>query len=205
MKNIKFAIFLLVSLVLVTAPVAAAPKGTGGDLDKPRTTYFSVEYLYLNPNIAGGEDYDNTAIMGKVGMVMVPHLAVEGFLALGIGSDKWTSENGCDSEEVSTDRIIGVQARGFVDLTPKFNIHGVIGYNIVTASRTISGAESCYGYAWSETTDDDEAAITIGFGAELQLNSSSAIIANYQMFYDDTYAGLDLQIPGYSVGYKRSF
>jgi len=168
-------------------------------------TYFSVEYMYLNPQVDGGDDYDNTAIMAKVGKVVAPNIAVEGFVALGVASEKWTSESGCDTEEVSTDSIIGAQARAFADLTPSVSIHGVLGINVVDASRTIGGTEACYGYEWSESSSDSETAITYGFGGEFKINKVSSIIANYQVFYDDEYEGLDLFIPGFSVGYKHGF
>lgn len=139
------------------------------------------------------------AIMAKVGKIVVPNLDVEGFVALGVASEKW------ESEEVSTDSIIGARARAFADITSRVSIHGVLGLNLVEATCTIGGAASCYGYGWSDTTSDSETAITYGFGGEFKVDGESSVIVNYQVFYNDEYSGLGLFIPGYSIGYKHAF
>lgn len=193
-----------ISTITLLASMAGIPAGAAENKStSDMNTYFSLEYMYLNPQVSGGDDYDNTAIMAKVGKVVAANLAVEGFVALGISSDKWESENGCDTEEVSTDSIIGAQARAFADLTPSVSIHAVLGINVVDATRTIGG--QCPGYEWSESYSDSETAITYGFGGEFKINKVSSIVANYQIFYDDDYSGIDLLIPGYSIGYKHAF
>ena len=163
--------------------------------------YVSLEYLLLNPNIPD-DDWDNAAILGRLGKMVSPNMAVEGYAAFGIQSEKFS--DACDYEEVSTDYIVGVQVKGIAELSPKFSLNGSVGLNMIQASVTIGGFASCYGVAFEENYEDTELGLAYGVGAEYHLSETSSIVANFHIFYDDEYSGVELQIPGVSVGYKWS-
>ncbi len=187
---------ILSALLLCTISTAQA--------QLPAGAYVGAEFAAVNSD-ADFDDWDTGVVFARVGMVLVPGLAVEGYLGLGVQDESWTSANGCDSENVSTDSIIGAQVKGFVDLGHHSNLHGTIGLNMVSASFEISGSATCYGVGWSETYDDTEMALTYGFGADIGITKQSAITVNYQIFYDDDYSGIDLLVSGLRVGYQHSF
>lgn len=186
-------------LLLTAGAVVASPVMAEDGL------YFAAGLGAMYSDVAGYDTYATQNLFAKVGKEINESLSVEALLGIGIGSDKWTSANGCDSEEIATDRFIGVQVVGAVPLSEKTSFHGNLGIVQTTATRTISGAASCYGYAWSEETSDDETDLTYGIGIDYRFNPKAAITADYQIFYDDDYAGLDLLISGFVIGYKQYF
>lgn len=167
--------------------------------------YFAASFGAINSDVANYDSFDTQNIFGKVGKEISPNLSVEAVLGIGVGTDKWTSSNGCDSQEVSTDRFIGAQIVGAVPLSESAKFHGNIGFLQTTATIKSSGAASCYGIGWSEESSDSETGMTYGIGLDFHLSPKAAITADYQIFYDDEYAGVDLTISGLLLGYKQYF
>ncbi len=192
-RNKLFA--TIIPLALMTATISAnAADGT----------YFVASFGLMN-NEVPGESFTTQNIFAKVGKEISPNFAVEGILGLGIASDKWTSANGCDSEEVSTDQFIGAQLVGSVPISPSVKFHGNLSLVQTTATIKIAGAASCYGVGLSESYSDSDTDLGYGVGIDYQLNQKSAITADYHFFYDDSYSGVDLTIGGLLIGYKQSF
>ena len=162
--------------------------------------YFGVSYGAVNLDAEAIDDWDTGVAFARFGTVINPGVAAEAFLGLGIQDDEWTSPNGCDSQTVSTDSIIGAQIKVFKD-QGNLNLHAAIGMNMVSVSVDISGTASCYGFAWSETYDDSETAITYGFGVNFAAGGG-AVTLDYQAFYDDDYDGVDLFVSGLLIGYQ---
>ncbi len=193
MRNVFVSVLLIPLTIAVTALPAQATQGL----------YFDASLGFLSGGVDGGEDFSTQNAFIKVGKKLSPALSVEGLLGLGIGSDKWSSA--CDSQEVSTDNFVGAQAVGSVPLSPEINFHGTIGLMLTTASIKMSGAASCYGLGWSETYSDTETGLSYGVGIDYQLSKKSAVTANYQIFYNDSYSGVDVTIGGFLIGYKQNF
>lgn len=167
--------------------------------------YFAAGLGAINSDVAGYDSFDTQNVFFKVGKEISQNFSLEALLGIGLASDKWTSANGCDSQEVSTDRFIGVQAVGSVDLSPNASFHGTIGMLQTSATLKDSGAASCYGVAWSGEYSDSEVDMTYGVGIDYHINPKAAITADYQIFYDDNYSGVDLLISGVVLGYKQYF
>lgn len=191
MKKLLFIFVLLITF------------GSGAYALEEQGTYFAVDYTAVNSD-ADVDDWDTGVLFGRYGYAIQPGLAVEGFIGLGIQDDSWTSSNGCDSADVSTDSFLGARIVAFKDLGG-VSLHANLGLNMVTASVEISGAASCYGIGWQETYDDSEIGLTYGFGADFNISDQAAISLDFNIFYDDDYSGADLTISGLSVGYKQTF
>ena len=194
MKKLSF----ITALILAGSSTAYA--------QNPGDTYFGVEYGLVNLNASDLDSWDTGVLFGRYGMVIQKGLAAEGFIGIGLQDDKWTSTNGCDSQVVSTDYIFGAQLKTFTDID-KVSLHASIGLNMVAASIETSGkgGSSCYGTGWSESYSDTEMALTYGVGADFNIDHKSAVSVNYQLFYNDNYDGVDLQISGLLIGYKQNF
>ncbi|MDH5611743.1 MAG: porin family protein [Gammaproteobacteria bacterium] len=182
---------LALSLLLTQSSMAFAQEDT----------YMGIEYAVVNSDITF-DDWDTGMIFARFGAKLSPGLAAEAYIGLGVQDD--TTTTNCDSEKVSTDSIVGAQIKASADLE-NVNLHANIGINQIAATFEISGTFACYGYNWTETYDDTEVGLAYGFGADFKISDQSAITANFNIFYDDTYAGADLTISALLIGYQQSF
>lgn len=194
MRKHKLVVIIMPLALLTAALPAAAADGM----------YFAASFGLMNSDVPG-DSFNTQNIFAKVGKEFYPGLAVEGLLGLGMGSDKWTSSSGCDSQEVSTDQFIGVQLVGSIPVSSSVKFHGNLSLVQTSATIKVSGAASCYGVGWSDSISDSDTDLGYGVGIDYQLNQKSAITADYHFFYDDTYSGVDLTIGGLLIGYKQSF
>jgi len=192
MKHMS-AVMVLLALAASTLPAQAQDK-----------YYIDASLGLLTSDVKTFDTFNTQNIFVRVGKQITRSVAVEGLLGAGVGTDSWT--DGCDTQEVSTDSFIGAQVVGSMPMSRKTRLRGTLGYLLASASIKNSGAASCYGgFPWSEEYSEDKASFSYGLGMDYKLNKQSAITADYQVFFNDTISGIDVNISGFLIGYKHSF
>ena len=148
-----------------------------------RGTYDEVGFDEFNPSFLGG----------RFGMRVNNNLSIEGRLATGLDDDSISS--GATTITADFDLLSGIYGVAHIDVTEALSVYGLAGYTYV---EWVAKGEAP-GISVSNSSDDS--GLSIGFGAELDLNENLAMDLEYTQYLDES----DYDITAISLGVVFGF
>ena len=188
MKNKLIFIVLASPLLFVTQSTIA---GTEGE------TYVGVQYAVGNYSEDGiSEDFNPTALVGRLGRYVTPDFSIEGRLGLGLQDDtQFIPEFGSGFDAtLELDSIIGVYATGHFDVTESFSLYGLLGVSRVKGETSVP---SFPGLKSTETNSG----LSYGVGADVGIGKNVALNIEYIQYLDKS----DFDLGAIAVGAVYSF
>ena len=195
----KFNRALILSGLTLMASTALAETGQ---------SYFTVEYSQMDMSF----DTDSAnpgSLFFRLGKQVDSNFAVEMYLGLGVTDDEIFSENYVDFFGSGTFKVdaelaqaIGVQAKYIGNISPTSDFFAAVGYGKTEVDFRIedcivSGASSfCDEFTVSDSDND--------LVYQLGLNFDKLTLS-YNVYYDDTLDGTDVEISSFNIGYRTSF
>lgn len=152
-------------------------------------TYIEMGYANISYKESGVPEYTIPAIKATFGVVVSEGLAVEGFVAAGVGTDTQTYEN--VPIKLSLDSAYGIYARPFIKIGDGAELFGRLGF----AQAKLTGSTG------NVRISIDGNDFSYGVGAAFNVSKSTAIIVDYMTYYDKG----DIDITGFGLGVKIEF
>jgi outer membrane immunogenic protein len=172
----RFILFVVLTLMFFS-PAQAAKQGQG---------YFGIQYALteVDIDVSGLDDFEPTALVGKVGYFVNPNVAIEGRYGIGLQDDDQTYL-GADVE-LDIDQIIGLYAVFQTSGSSAVDFYGILGYSDAEADIKIDGS--------SDSDSED------GFSYGVGLNFSG-FNAEYMVYLNED----DVEVSAIAVGYVGYF
>ena len=182
-------------IVLAGALIFVAGKGMA---DSENKSYFGIQYAVGDfSEEAISKSFNPTALIGRFGYYYRPNISIEARLGVGIEDDtQFLTELGVSGLDASLelDSIIGVYARGHINLTESSSLYGVLGFSRIEATTSIPAFPEA-------SSTSDETSVSYGIGADIAISGSGALNIEYILYLDKD--NLDLGVA--SVGATFAF
>lgn len=146
----------------LTAPVLASEVGT---------KYFEVGYAQISYKESGISTYSIPAVKGTFGYVVSNGIALEGYLATGVGDDTQTYR--IVPIKLSIDSMYGTYVRPFLKISESAEIYGRLGFSEVK----LTGSN---GNVRINATGND---FSYGVGAAYSVSKTTQMVFDYMMYY----------------------
>ncbi|MDH5326140.1 MAG: porin family protein [Gammaproteobacteria bacterium] len=169
----------------------------------PGNWYALPEIAFFTSKLSGttSGSWNTTGVIVRAGKRLLPFLAVEGVVGAGIADFDRT--NGCYRETFSNDTVLGANLKGIFNVQADFELTGSIG--LFQGSATlISDRSNCATPSYSEEKSS-QFGLGLGAGAEYRLNRFATLHGAYNLYYQGELLNSDLQVSGFSLGYKHQF
>lgn len=167
---------------------------TSNAQEETTSGYVGANHAFLTYEEDGFDpEFDLGAIVGKAGAKFNPYLAAELRLGVGISSDSVTT-NGV-FVEVDLDNFVGGYALVGIPNESPIYPYVAVGFTQGNVSYFANGPGGTFKESESESDN------SFGFGADLELNESAYLNAEYMNYFDKD----GVQISGFSFGAKLMF
>ena len=186
MKKTLIAATLALAGVSTTAALAAGPYGDRYYSGVDNSPYFGVSGGFLSYDEEGLDPITPPVIFARIGVPLVPNLAIEGRIGTGINSAE------THGYAVNVQTFGGGYLKGSLPLSPVFSLYGVAGVGTIDLRRNFG----------EDTTDTG---FSFGIGGDVALQSNVSLNFEWTRYPSGTDVGYDYNNNMFSAGLNWHF
>ena len=155
--------------------------------------YIGIQYAtgdYSEDGIP--EDFNPTALVGRLGGHVNPNFSIEGRLGFGVQDD---TQNifGIDAS-LELDSLLGVYGVGHLNFAPSSSVYGLVGFTRVEGTASIPAIPGA-------SATDDETDLSIGVGADIGISDTVAFNIEYISYVSKSTFDLNALGLGLTIGF----
>jgi len=198
MKKTLLTIIPAAGLLLSTSLMAQSEQ-----TDASGNYYAGVQYVLATYDEDGMEEFKPTALGIRLGMHLNDNFSIEGRLATGMEDDSINDTLPPPDDDINVtltaelDILSGVYGIGHLNVTEALSVYGLIGYTY--AEWTAKGKATVSGGSVSASSSNDDAGLSVGFGAEFDMTENLALNLEYTQYLDES--DYDISAIGLGVVY----